>query len=338
MSRFRLVIALALAAAATATIVAAAPVSIKLATIAPAQSAWHKALLDMGDAWTKATEGRVDLKVYAGGTVGTEDTAIRKMRPGVDELQGGLFMSAGLAEIDDAFSVFGIPFFFQSDAEELDVQRKLAPVLTSRLEAKGFHLICWGNAGWVQLFSKKPLKTLAEVKAAKLYTLAGDPRMVTWYQANGFNPVALSTDQLAAQMKLPTGMIDTAPTPPYGALLLNLFTSAKYMLDVRVDPLVGAVVLSNDAWNKISADDHAKMMDAAKAFETRIYAEMPKQDAASVTTMVQRGLTVIKLAPKDEADFHAAAEKAGATMRGTLVPADIYDMAIQERDAFRKKK
>ena len=314
------------------------PVTIRLATIAPANSTWHKALLDLGDTWKKTTAGRIDLRVFPGGTVGTEDTAIRKMRPGTDELQAGLFMFAGLGQIDDGFNIFGVPFFFQSDEEELAVQRKIGPVLAARLEAKGFHLLCWGNAGWVQLFSKKPIRTLAEVKAARLFTSQGDPKMVQWYQSNGFNPIALPTDQLAAQIKLPTGMIDAAPSPPYGAMLLNLFTSAKYMLDVHVDPLVGAIVISNDAWNKILPADRAKIVEAAQAFEKRVNADQPKLDASSLTTMTARGLTVIKLDPKAEAEFHVAAETAGATMRGTMVPAEIFDMAKDERDAFRKKK
>ena len=38
-------------------------------------------------------------------------------------------------------------------------------MLEKRLEAKGFKLLAWGSAGWVQLFSKKPLKTLDDVKS-----------------------------------------------------------------------------------------------------------------------------------------------------------------------------
>jgi TRAP-type C4-dicarboxylate transport system substrate-binding protein len=43
--------------------VLAAPVTIKLATLAPMFSSWHKALIDMGNAWTQATEGRVKLTI-----------------------------------------------------------------------------------------------------------------------------------------------------------------------------------------------------------------------------------------------------------------------------------
>ena len=137
-----------------------AAITVKMATQAPVNSSWHKALLDMGAQWEAKTAGRVKLTVSAGGTQGSEDATIRMMRPGVDQLQSNLLMLPGLSTIDDAFNVFGIPFFFQSDAEGQYVLEKMTPMLEKRLDAKGFKLLCWGSAGWVQLFSKKPLATL----------------------------------------------------------------------------------------------------------------------------------------------------------------------------------
>jgi len=231
-----------------------------------------------------------------------------------------------------------MPFFFQSDEEAAYVQQKLTPLLEKKLEAKGFRLLCWGSGGWVQLFSKKPLKTLDDVKAAKLYTSEGDDKMVQWYKSNGFHPVALPAGQIPAQLKLTAGMIDTAPSPPYPALVLQMFRDAKYMLDIRVAPLVGGLVITNAAWSKIDPADQKVVMDEAKVFEKRIMADAPKQDADSVTTMKTRGLEVTTLDAKATADFRTAAEKLVPTLKGSIVPADIYDMAVQERDAFRKTK
>jgi TRAP-type transport system periplasmic protein len=338
MTRVKRGAAAAALAVAAGVQVSAAPLTIRLATLAPANSTYHKGLLEIGEAWTKATEGRVKLTVYPGGTQGDESATIRLMRPGVDQLQGGLLMVGGLAQIDDAFNVFGMPFFFQSDEEELYVQQKLTPLLEKRLDAKGFHLLMWGNGGWVQLFSKKPLKTLDDVKQAKLFTSMGDDRMVQWYKSNGFHPVALSAMDIPAQLKLTTGMIDTAPSPPYVALVLQMFRDAKYMLDVHVAPLVGAVVITNAAWNQITPDDRTKMTAAAGVTEKRLQAEAPKQDSDSITAMQARGLTVTKLEAAAAGEFRAAAEKLTTTMRGSMVPADIYDLALKERDAFRKTK
>jgi TRAP-type transport system periplasmic protein len=331
-------IALAAVVLAAAPLAAAPPLTVKLATQAPANTTWHKALTDMGEAWNQGTAGRVRLIVYPGGSQGDEATTIRLMRPGIDTLQAALLTVNGLAEIDDAFNVFGMPFFFESDDEELAVQQKLTPVLEQRLEAKGFHLLNWGTGGWVQVFSKRPLRTLDDVKAAKLYTSKGDDRMVQWYTSNGFHPVALLPADIPAQLKLTTGLIDTAPSTPYLALTLQIFRDARYMLELHIAPLVGATVISLDAWHRISPADQATMTAAAEAMEARIRVDAPKQDAESVAAMKARGLQVIALDAKAAAAFRAAAGQLSTTMRGGMVPADIYDMAVQARDAFRKSK
>jgi TRAP-type transport system periplasmic protein len=160
--------------------------------------------------------------------------------------------------------------------------------------------------------------------------------MVQWYKANGFRPVALAAGDIPAQLKLTTGMIDAAPSPPYPALLLQIFRDAKYMLDVRVAPLYGAIVITNEAWNKIEANDRPIVLAAAKDSEKRLLGDAPKLDADSVATMKARGLTVTALDPKTAASFRAEADGFVKSMRGQMVPADIYDAAVRERDAFRK--
>ena len=337
MSGRKLALILALVSVVASTSLWAA-ITVKMATQAPVNSSWHKALLDMGAEWEAKTAGRVKLTIYAGGTQGSEEATIRMMRPGVDQLQSNLLMLPGLSTIDDSFNVFGIPFFFQSDAEGQYVLEKLTPMLEKRLEAKGYKLLAWGSAGWVQLFSKKPLTTLADIKAAKLYTSQGDDRMAQWYKANGFHPVALTAGDIPAQLKLTTGMIDAAPSPPYPALLLQMFRDAKYMLDVRFAPLYGAVILTNEAWNKIEANDRPIVMAAAKNIEKRLLGEAPKLDADSIATMKSRGLQVTTIDPKTMASFRAEAEGFVKTMRGQMVPADVYDAAVRERDAFRKNQ
>jgi TRAP-type C4-dicarboxylate transport system substrate-binding protein len=331
---------LALAAAAALALIvparAAGPINIKLATVAPKSSSFYGALADMGAAWTKATEGRVKLTVYPDGSQGTEPATISLMQPPANQLQGALLMLPGLTNIDDAFNVFGIPFFFQSDDEVAYVQQKLAPQLVKRAEAKGFHLIAWGSAGWVTVFSKKPIKTIDDMKHAKLWTSQGDDRMVQWYKANGFHPQALSSSEVAGS--LATGLIDAVPIPPYPASELQLFRNAKYMLELRLAPLLGATVITSDAWNKIAPDDRAKLLPAAVAMEKRLMAEAATQEANAVKAMQARGLMVTSLDAKALADFRAEGEKLKASMRGGMVPADIYDLALQERDAYRKMK
>ncbi|MBI4477119.1 MAG: TRAP transporter substrate-binding protein DctP [Acidobacteria bacterium] len=319
-------------------VVAAQGLNVKVATFAPANSTWHKALMEMGATWARATEGRVKVTIYPGGTQGSEAITVKLMRPGVDQLQAALLMLPGLSEIDDSLDVFGIPFFFETDEELWHVVEKLSPVLEQRLEAKGFHVLNWGHGGWVQLFSKRQIRTLADLKQAKLFTTEGNDKMVQWYKSNGFQPVALSANDIPAQLKLRTGMIDAAPSPPYGALVLQFFRDAPYMLDIRVGPLLGATVITRNAWNKISEADRAKLLEAAAAMEKRLRVDVAQLDASSVAEMQKRGLQVTRVEGRDLAEFRSTAEKLAATMRGVMVPADIYDMALNERNAFRNAR
>jgi TRAP-type C4-dicarboxylate transport system substrate-binding protein len=323
-------------AAAVSPLSAGAPENVKLSTLVPAGTSWHKALLDMGNSWNKDTAGRVTLTVFPGGQQGDEATAIKKMR--TDILQASFLSNVGLAELDEAFNVFSMPFFIDSPDEEAAIEKTLTPVIEQRLNAKGFHLLCWGSAGWLQVFSKKPLRSLADVKNAKLYTTKGADKWYEWYVSNGFHPVPLLPADVPTQLKLGTGLIDTAPYPPYLAMTLRVFDDAKYMLDLKIAPLTGALLVSQTAWNRISADDRAKITTDAQALETRVRAEAPAQDAESVKVMSSRGLQVTTLDAKAQGEFRAAADQLVKTMRGSMVPVDIYDMAVQKRDAFRTSR
>ncbi len=323
----------AFALALTVPVAASGPVTIKLGTLAPDNSPWTHALRSMGAAWATATDHRIRLTVFAG-TIPSESSAIARMS--VDGLQAATLMVTGLAEIDAGFNVLGIPFFFESDEELIHVQRKLTPMLSKRLEAKGFHLLGWGNAGWVHIFSKKPIRTLADLQRAALYTTEGEPQMVQLYTANGFHPVPLSAGEIAKQLKLPTGAIDAAPSPPVFALALQTFRDAPYMLDLRVVPLVGATIVTATAWSKVSPDDRIKMIEGAGVMQETLQAQAPGLDQRSIEQMKSAGLSVIAPDAAGIAPFRAMAEKLTAATRGGMVPADVFDVALKERDAFRR--
>jgi TRAP-type transport system periplasmic protein len=330
---YRLVLLLALAI--SVGVHGQTSIKIKLATLAPENSPWTKALRSMGSAWWTATDKRVLLTVQAG-TIPSESTAIARMAVG--GLQAATLMVAGLSELDEAFTVFGVPFFFESDAELLHVQKALTPLLQERLGRKGYRFINWGNAGWIHLFSKQPIRTLDDARQANLYTTEGNPRMVQWYAANGFHAVPLTAGEIPKQLRLPTGVINAAPMPPVYAVAMRIFKDARYMLDVRLAPLLGATVITDAAWNLISQEDRAKVLVAAAVMEHDINTQAPALDIKSIGAMEAAGLHIVTLDAKAAAEFRGAAEKLGATQRGGMIPADVYDFAVREREAFRKTK
>lgn len=307
---------------------------LRLATVAPNGSLWHEALKQMAADWGRATGGRFRVVFYPGGIQGDEPTILRKIRVG--QLQAAALTATGLAEIDSSFHVFTVPMFFASDDEVRHVLDALRPLLEERLEAKGFVLLNWGHGGWAHVFSKRPVTDMKALKQMKLFTWAGEDRMVQWYKKNGFDPVPLAlTDLLTA---LQTGMVEAFPSTPLAAVAFQWYKHAPYMLDLPLGALVGGTVVGRKAWEAIPEADRAKLREAAARIERSIWSEALRQDQEAVAVMKGRGLVVTSVAGTErEAEWRAAAEDLAATMRGGMVPADIYDLALRERNAFRKR-
>jgi TRAP-type C4-dicarboxylate transport system substrate-binding protein len=133
-------------------------------------------------------------------------------------------------------------------------------------------------------------------------------------------------------------MIDAVPSPPYGAVALQFYTATPYMLDLRVAPLVGATVVSKTVWDKLSAEDRAAVSTAAQAMQRRVLAEVPKIDADAVAAMQKAKLTVTTLDAAARAQFQQAAAQLTPSLRGTIVPADMYDLVVKARDSYRQSK
>jgi TRAP-type C4-dicarboxylate transport system substrate-binding protein len=129
-------------------------------------------------------------------------------------------------------------------------------------------------------------------------------------------------------------MIEGLPTPPLAAMLFQWYRQTPYMLELGLAPIVGADVITKKAWNAIAEADRAKMMTAADGVEKRLQVEVPKLDANAVATMTKNGLTVTKATGPE---WRAQVDNLAKTMRGEMVPPDIFDLASKARDEFRKK-
>ena len=296
----------------------------------PENSIWDRNLKQMAAEWSQATDGRVALTVFGGGSQGDEPTVLRKMR--LDALQAASLTVVGLGTIDASFNVFDVPFFFESYDELNEVTEQLTPEIGKRLEAKGFVLLNWGHGGWTQLFTKKPIATVADLKKARLYTSAGNDRMVQWFKANGFEPRAMAMTDIMTG--LTTGMVEAVPTTPLAALLFQWYRQTPNMLDIGLAPVVGATVMTRKAWNAVPEADRPKLRAAAAGVQKRLQEDVPKQDAAAVAEMTRRGLVVTQAsAPEWRREIDALAK----TMRGEMVPPDMFDLAVKARDNYRKQ-
>jgi TRAP-type transport system periplasmic protein len=321
---------LALASMLLATSAVAQPaVRIKLGTLAPQGSTWHQQMIAMAEDFSKASEGKVELKIYAGGTQGNEGEMIRKMSIG--QLHAASVTAIGLHEITPEPQAEDAPFMIDSYEEYDYVHEKIRGKLEEAIARRGFQVLQWGEVGFVYLFSTQPYRTPADFGKGKVFTWNGDPGAEAAWKAAGFHPVVLSSTDLVPS--LTSGMINIIAQSPLYAYTTNLYSRANYMLDMHWGFLTGATVVRRDTWEKIPAEMRQKVLEIAEDYGKKTRDDIRKQNEDAIQQMKKRGLHVVQ--PASLEAWQKAGEEANEVVRGKVVPAAIYDEVKGYRDEYR---
>lgn len=316
----------AAAVLATATAHAADPAVIKIATVAPKGSIYHRVLQEVGESYRNARGGNGRVIIYTDSLQGTESATVRRMRVG--QLDASMLTVVGLSEIDPSVAALQfMPMMFRSWEEVDYVREALRPNLEAKLAAKGFTVLFWGEAGWVQFFSKDPITLPSQYKEARIFVWAGDGAQVGLMKTLGYRPVPLPiTDILPG---LETGMIDVVPVAPLWALVGQFDRVTQYMLPVKWVPIVGATVMRRATYESLSPAARDAITAASKRAGEALRAHRTAQDDESIRAMEARGLKVQPLTPELEQAWQSVAQEAWPLVRGSMVPADTFDRVQQ---------
>ncbi|MBM3847901.1 MAG: C4-dicarboxylate ABC transporter substrate-binding protein [Verrucomicrobia bacterium] len=299
--------------------------TLKLGTLAPTGTSFHKQLMLLKDRWGKASSGAVQLMVYPDGRQGTEAEMVAAM--GLGSLQAGLLTAAGLSQIEPSVvALQSMPVAFRSLEEVDQIAVRMAPMLEQRLSAKGYAVLFWSDSGWVRFFTKQAVTLPDDLRKLKLFSWAGGKGEFEAWRAAGFNPVALEPNEIFSS--LGTGIISAAPMPPFFALATQVDTVAPFMLEINWAPLVGALVVRKDAWEKISEAQRSELLKIASEIGGEIKARGRSEAAESVAAMKKRKLKVQPMNAEAQAAWDSAADKIRDKIRGPVVPVDLYD-AVQ---------
>jgi TRAP-type C4-dicarboxylate transport system substrate-binding protein len=325
----------AVAATLAAGAAVAEPSVIKVATIAPKGSIYHRVLQEMGEAYQRATKPGARFVIYPNSIQGTEADTVRRMRVG--QLHASMLTVVGLTQIDRSVAALQfMPMMFRS-WDELDyVREKLRPDLEAKLAAKGFVVLIWGEAGWVQFFTKEDIATPEEYRQSRIFAWSGDMVQASVMKSQGFRPVSIPLSDILPALE--TGMIDTVPVAPLWALIGQFDRVTRYMLRVNWVPIVGATVMRRQTYEAMSPEARAALRTAAEQATQKLRSHRERQDEESIEAMKARGLTVKPLTPELEQAWRAIAEKAWPHVRGNMVPAETFDKVRMLLESYRKGK
>jgi TRAP-type transport system periplasmic protein len=290
----------------------AAAVTLRIGTLAPQGSRWHKAFESTAREVKRETGGAIDMKIYAGGTMGDEAAMVRKMRIG--QLDGAAVTSVGLGDINKQLLMLQLPLLFKSYKQLDYVRDKMSGKFEKLLSDEGFRLGSWGDVGFIYLFSNTPVKVPSDIKGTKMWVWDSDPISKKVMEVTGVNAVPLGVPDVLPSLQ--TGVIDAFTNSPYGAIALQWYTKARYVTNLRLSMGVGASVITEKSWNKIPDDARKAMEKVTQATHHKLLKSIRSDNDKAVKALVDKGLQVVE--PGDVKGWANAALKVRNELTGKL--------------------
>lgn len=298
---------------------------IKLGTIAPKGTGLEKNLSAAAKEVAEKTQGRVKIKIYAGGTFGDEPDMVRKIRIG--QLHSAAFTGMGLGMIESEVRVLELPFLFDNQAEIDSTYKAMKPYFDQKFDAKGFKLLAWAEVGYVQIFSRDtPIKSKQDLQGKKMWMWEGDPLAQAMYETLGVVPVPLAiTDVLTS---LQTGVIDGAYSTPLGAIAFQWHTKAKYMSKINLTNATGAIVVSKKAWAKLSPQDQGIIEKIFQDRSSKLTAQSRDDNEKSLQSLKALNINVVELDPQAKAELESISKDVQQKLVGKLYPKSLLDKVL----------
>jgi len=293
--------------------------TLKIATLAPDGSSWHKAFKQVARKINELSGGRIAIKIYAGGVMGDEAAMVRKMRTG--QLDGAAVTNVGLGEINQQLLMLQLPLLFRT-YDELDrVRNAMSDKFEGMLSSGGFRLSGWGDVGFTYLFSNSPIKRPADAKSTKMWVWDTDPVSKEVMKQAGVNAIPLSVPDVLPSLQ--TGVVDAFPNSPYGAIALQWYTKAAYITNLKLAVTIGGSVMTDKAWGTLSDADQALIHDVARSTHGKLLTRIRKDNTKAIDALEDKGIQVIE--PEDFGTWKKLADSVRTKLTGSL-----FDKALIE--------
>ncbi len=333
MTRSNIPIFLAALVIVCAAIGTADAAQLKIATVAPDGSFWMTEVKKGAEEIEKATESRVKLRIYPGGTMGNDQAVLRKMRIG--QLHGGMMTGLSLASITSDLQLYGLPFLFGSYDEVDAVRAKMDPLLIEALDAKGYISFGLIEGGFAYIMSQKPAKELADFQGEKAWSPEGDVIADAIYDAAGLSPVPLPLSDVLTGLQ--TGLINTVVGPPVAAVALQWFTRTKYLTDIPILYTYGSIVVSGKAFSKLGATDQAAVREILGRVCARLNERTRTDNLQARKALKKQGIGFVTVEEATMGQWSKVAANATNSLRKKgEVPSELYETLQKHLDTYRQ--
>ena len=251
------------AAAFAFTAISAAAQTMKAADVHPAGYPTVVAVEAMGKKLEAATQGRIKFQMFPGSVLGGEKEMIEQTQVGAIQI---LRTSLGpVGPVVPEVNVFNMPFVFRDIAHmRAVIDGPIGQELLDKISASPARMVAlaWMDGGSRSLYTKKPVRTPADLKGQKI-RMMGNPLFVDTMNAMGGNGIAMGYGEVFTAIQ--TGVIDGAENNPPSLYTANHFKAgAKYFTQTNHLIIPEILVMSKVNWDKLSPADQALMKKTAR--------------------------------------------------------------------------
>ncbi len=312
---------------------AAAPVELKMATLAPKGSAWAKILEKGGKDIEAQTQGRVKVKYFFSGQQGDERDVVRKMTSG--NLDGAALTAVGLGLIKGDVRVLELPFMFTNDKQVDYVRDALKSEFEAQFDSAGYILLAWGDVGWTHIFTNIEVNTRADLAKTKMWAWKDDPIVRALFKGLGVNGVPLGVPDVYPQLQ--TGGIDACYGSPLAAVALQWYTKVKFATNTPISYSIGAMLVRKDVFSRLDPADQKIIRVSSTAMGVELLKMVRKDNERAKKAMQKSGVKFIDTPAALVADLQVEGQKVWKTLVGSLYKQDMLDKVLKFRGEALKK-
>ncbi len=243
---------------------------LKAADVHPPGYPTVVAVENMGKKLAAATHGELTIQMYPNSVLGGEKEMIEQTQVGAIQI---LRTSLGpIGPVVPEVNVFNMPFVFKSIKQMRDViDGPIGQELLDKISASPVRLIglAWMDGGSRSLYTKKPVRTPADLKGMKI-RMMGNPLFVDTMNAMGGNGISMGYGEVFTALQ--TGVIDGAENNPPSLYTANHFKAgAKYYTLTNHLIIPEVLVMSKVSYDKLTKDQQALIKKLAREaqFEQR---------------------------------------------------------------------
>ena len=221
------------------------------------------AVESMGKKLEAATQGRIKIQTFPGAVLGQEKEAVEQTQLGA--IQMARISLGVIGPVVPEVNVFNMPFVFRDVAHMRKViDGAVGDELLAKVTASPARLVGlgWMDGGSRSLYTKKPVRTPADLKGQKV-RMMGNPLFVDTMNAMGGNGIAMAYGEVFTSLQ--TGVIDGAENNPPSFFTANHHTTgAKFYSQTNHLIIPEILVMSKVAWDRLAPADQTLVRRLAR--------------------------------------------------------------------------